>query len=197
MSTKKLDYKTLSTEELQVEHSRLCALAHDNQQSISEELTAEFDDKEAGENICRQIRNQLDDAGIDTGVAEVAEEAHNAPAKVKKAKTKQAASGDAAAEKESTMATKTKKAATKSKAKKSAKKVAKKSASKKNGAAKKPREGKTSKVIALMKRAKGVTREEVLKVTGWKAVSMQQLAKSSGVKLKVDESERPYRYMVA
>jgi hypothetical protein len=60
-----------------------------------------------------------------------------------------------------------------------------------------PREGnKTADVVALMKRAKGVTRAEVLELTGWKAVSMQQLAKSAGVKLKVSE-ERPFHYKVA
>lgn len=58
-------------------------------------------------------------------------------------------------------------------------------------------ESKTSKVIALMQRASGVTREEVLKVTGWKAVSMQQVATNAGVKLKIDDSERPYRYRAA
>ena len=73
--------------------------------------------------------------------------------------------------------------ATKSKAKKTTKTV------KANGST-----GKSAKVIALMKRPNGVTRAEVLAVTGWKAVSMQQLATSAGVRLKVDDKERPYRY---
>jgi hypothetical protein len=64
-------------------------------------------------------------------------------------------------------------------------------------AAKKSTNSKTQKVIALMKRAAGVTREEVLKLTGWKAVSMQALAKSAGVTLKIDNSEQPYRYRAA
>jgi len=58
-------------------------------------------------------------------------------------------------------------------------------------------ENKTAKVIAMLKRPSGVTRTEVLKVTGWKAVSMQQVATNAGVKLKIDDSERPYRYRAA
>jgi 3-methyladenine DNA glycosylase Mpg len=79
--------------------------------------------------------------------------------------------------------------ATKAKAKKTtAKKTVKKTAKKTNGS------GKSEQVIALMRRANGVTRAEVLELTDWSAVSMQQLAKSAGVKLTVDKSERPYRY---
>jgi hypothetical protein len=53
-------------------------------------------------------------------------------------------------------------------------------------------DNKTQKIVALMKRASGVTRDEVLKLTGWKAVSMQALATSAGVTLKVANKERPY-----
>jgi len=88
------------------------------------------------------------------------------------------------------------------KAKKSAKKAktaktaASKANGKANGAAKRgPRaESKTAEVLKLMKRAKGVTRAEVLELTGWTAVSMQKLAQNMGVKLKVSE-ERPFHYM--
>jgi hypothetical protein len=49
---------------------------------------------------------------------------------------------------------------------------------------------KTAQVIALARRAKGVTRKEVLAVTGWQAVNMNAI----GVKIKIDKSEFPYRY---
>jgi hypothetical protein len=88
-------------------------------------------------------------------------------------------------------AKKSAKPATKKVAKKVAKPATKKVAKKSNGNG----SNKTQQVLALMRRAKGVTREEVLKLTGWKAVSMQQLAKSTGVTLKVDDSERPFHYM--
>lgn len=85
------------------------------------------------------------------------------------------------------MAIKKTKATKKSTAKKGS---AKKTAPKARG------NSKTAKVVALLKNG-GCTREQVLKLTGWKAVSMQQLAKSSGLKLKVDESQRPFRYKAA
>jgi hypothetical protein len=81
--------------------------------------------------------------------------------------------------------------ATKSKSK------AKKTTAKKttNGkSAKAPRENKTAKVVALLQRAGGVTREDVLAATGWKAISMQSVAEKAGLKLKVDESKRPFVY---
>ncbi len=55
---------------------------------------------------------------------------------------------------------------------------------------------KTAKIVALMQRAGGVTRAEVLKVTKWKAISMQQVAEKAGVKLRVDTKERPFKYRV-
>jgi hypothetical protein len=81
--------------------------------------------------------------------------------------------------------------------KKAAKKTSTKTTAKKktNGGSKAG--GKSAQVIALMQRPKGCTREEVLVLTGWKAVSMQQLATNAGVKLKIDDSERPYRYRTA
>jgi len=70
--------------------------------------------------------------------------------------------------------------------------------SKKSTTKAKPGENKSAKVIAMLKRPSGVTREEVLKVTGWKAVSMQQVATNAGVKLKIDDSNgRPFRYRAA
>ena len=55
-------------------------------------------------------------------------------------------------------------------------------------------DNKTQKVIAMLKRASGCTREQVLKATSWKAVSMQQMAAAGGLKLKTDKSERPFVY---
>jgi hypothetical protein len=54
-----------------------------------------------------------------------------------------------------------------------------------SGGAKK--ESKSAKVVALLQRASGVSREEVSEVTGSKAVSMQQLAASARVKLKLEK----------
>ena len=79
---------------------------------------------------------------------------------------------------------------------KTAKRVAKKAGRNSARVAKPRGDGKSAKVVEMMKKNCGVTRAQVLKATGWKAVSMQQLAKSAGVKLKVDESERPFRYSV-
>jgi hypothetical protein len=81
------------------------------------------------------------------------------------------------------------------KAKKASKTTAKKANGGTGGTVNLSKIIKSAKVIALMKRAKGVTRAEVLELTGWKAVSMQQLAKSGGVKLKIDKKEKPYRYL--
>ena len=59
------------------------------------------------------------------------------------------------------------------------------------------KETKAAKVIALLRRPSGCTREQVLEATRWKAVSMQQQAAAAGLKLKIDDSERPYRDRVA
>ena len=53
---------------------------------------------------------------------------------------------------------------------------------------------KSAKVVAMLKRPNGVTRDQVLKATGWKAISMQQVARNVDLKLKVDESKRPFVY---
>ena len=53
---------------------------------------------------------------------------------------------------------------------------------------------KNEQIIKLMRRTNGVTRAEVLELTGWAAVSMQQQAKAAGVRLKIDKSARPFRY---
>ena len=77
--------------------------------------------------------------------------------------------------------------ATKSKSK------AKKTTAKKTTAAKangKPRsESKTAQVRAMLQRASGCTREQILELTGWKAVSVQQVAEKAGLKLKMEKVE--------
>jgi hypothetical protein len=65
---------------------------------------------------------------------------------------------------------------------------------KSNGKTAKPRQNKLAKIVALLKRPGGCTRDDVLKATGWMAVSMQQQARAAGIKLKVDDSQLPYRY---
>jgi hypothetical protein len=78
----------------------------------------------------------------------------------------------------------------KTKAKKT---TAKKTATKKvNGG----KSNKSAKVVAMMRKVGGTTREEILKVTGWKAVSPAAVAAGSGFKIKIDTSERPYRYTI-
>jgi cytoskeletal protein RodZ len=205
--TKRLDYRAMTIEDLQVAHSEMCALAHDAKVTVSEELTVDFETQEAGVNICRQLRNLLDDNNVEIPVAEGAEQEQDAAAPKSKKKSKakkkaeakpsrlapqEAGHNAAQQEKENTMTTKTKKSAKKAKAPKATKaKTAKKATAKRT----KGGTGKTAKVIAMLRNG-GCTRAQILKATGWKAVSVQQLAKSAGVKLKVSD-ERPFRYSVA
>jgi hypothetical protein len=85
--------------------------------------------------------------------------------------------------------------ATKSKSK------AKKTTAKKttNGkSAKAPHENKTQKVIAMLKRPSGCTREQVLEVIKWKAISLQGVADKAGLKLKLEKVEgKPIVYRAA
>lgn len=81
------------------------------------------------------------------------------------------------------------------------KKVAKKKAAKKKVAAKKktapktktkrastgPRGDKTLEIKRLLLRKNGCTRKDVLASTGWKAVSMQAMAKACGLKLRQEK----------
>jgi hypothetical protein len=61
-----------------------------------------------------------------------------------------------------------------------------------------PRKGSLlAKVAGMPQRPEGCTREDVLAATGWKAVSMQQMAAQAGLRLKIDHSARPYRYRAA
>ncbi len=205
--TKEVDYVSKSLGDLQEIHSRLCAEADGLGVTLPDGLTVDFDSQERGVEICRELASMIAASRANSGVAEGSDIGHKGsgskPAKKRaSAKTKGAAPKSATKETStgvSPMTAKTKTA--KKPVKKAVKKTAKKAAAAKNGVAKKtrkPREGnKTADVIALLKRAKGATRAEILELTGWKAVSVQQLATSAGVKLQVDESERPFKYKVA
>jgi hypothetical protein len=61
---------------------------------------------------------------------------------------------------------------------------------------KRPANGKskTAVVLAMLRRPNGCTRAQVLSMIDWQAISFQQLAKAAGVKLRVDESKRPFVY---
>jgi hypothetical protein len=71
--------------------------------------------------------------------------------------------------------------ATKSKAKKT---TAKKTNGTKSALRK---EGKMARVRALMARSSGATREQILELTDWKAVSPQQIAEKAGLKIKLEK----------
>jgi hypothetical protein len=70
---------------------------------------------------------------------------------------------------------------------KKAKKAVKRPAPKVNG-------NKVEQIASLLRRPNGCTRADVLAATGWGAVSMQAQAKAAGIKLKIDKTERPFRY---
>lgn len=202
MTAEEIDYVAMTIEQLYEAHSKMCAIAHRGGVALPEHLTAEFADQESGARICVELRSFLDGAGV----ADVPEQEHSAPVpKQKKKRAVREPANEVSTGVSPMTATKTK-TKTKTEAKKAAKKPAKKvtqkkTAAAKSGAAKKTRTPRgvdtlVSKVVTLMKRAKGVTREEVLKLTGWKAVSMQQIADGQGVKLKIDKESRPFHYMV-
>jgi hypothetical protein len=163
---------------LQVKHNELCAKAHGLGIAIPDDLAIEFESEATGEFICASLEKLIRAADTADGTtAQDDGQATTAPKVKSKSKTK--------AKQESVemtvVATTTKKPAAKKAKKAGAKKV----------------DNKTAQIIALMKRAKGVTRVEVLKVTGWKAISMQAIARSHGIKMKVDESSRPFHYKAA
>jgi hypothetical protein len=51
---------------------------------------------------------------------------------------------------------------------------------------------KDAEITTLLKR--GCTSEEVLRVTGWKAISMPAMAKKLGLKLRIEKGVKPFRY---
>jgi hypothetical protein len=88
-----------------------------------------------------------------------------------------AASAADAAEKESPVASKTK-----AKTKRAPKAKAA------NGSG--PRKGSTQEIMyKLLTRGKGCTRPEILKATGWKAVSVQQVCAALGLKIKMEKKK--------
>jgi hypothetical protein len=83
---------------------------------------------------------------------------------------------------------------------KSVKKTTAKKTAKKTAAPKKINGGKSNKsarVIAMMRKAGGCTREDILQATGWKAVSPAAIGESSGFKVKINTDQRPYRYLIS
>lgn len=56
--------------------------------------------------------------------------------------------------------------------------------------------GKAEEVVAMMRKPGGVTKKEVLKAIGWKAISFQQQAAQCGVTVEIDKSCDPWRYIV-
>jgi hypothetical protein len=54
-----------------------------------------------------------------------------------------------------------------------------------------PAYGDTRQTIhSLLLRVRGCTRADLLKATGWKSINVY----AQGIKVRVDKSERPYRY---
>lgn len=200
--------KTL--EVLQEDHSRLCAEAGDLGLSVPEDLTVDFDTAEVGATVVSNLEALIRKfrTGVDEAVADAAEEAHsetdNTPPAPRKAQAKKQPGTKAVPAKGKkagvTTVTKTpKKVAAKKAVKTKAKKTVKKAVAKKaktNGTGKKRAakgDGPVAAVVAMLKSAKGCTRADILKKTGWKAVSVQQIAEGAGLKLKVSE-ERPFTY---
>lgn len=96
------------------------------------------------------------------------------------------ASGDGAAQKGTKMKAKAKKKVAKKKV------AAKKTATKKSTG---PRGEKTLKVKSLLERKNGCTRADILEATGWPSVSVQAMAKATGLKLrKTKEKGEATRY---
>ena len=54
---------------------------------------------------------------------------------------------------------------------------------------------KSAKVISMLRRKSGATREQILAATGWKAVSPAAIAR--GLQVIVDVEQRPYRYRIS
>lgn len=189
---------------LHEKHSALCATAHKANVEMPSDLTVDFDDVEVGRTVCASLEALLRDRGVADG-ANIGQGGPDAgaggegkkPSRPKRQKKPPAVA--TAHNEESDMSTTAKKTKTKKSTAKKAKANARKpvkGATKK--AASKPRgEGKTAEVGKLLKRASGVTRAQILELTGWKAVSVQQLATSLGVKLKIDETKRPFVYRAA
>lgn len=60
----------------------------------------------------------------------------------------------------------------------------------------KPPPASAVRVVEMMKRPGGVTKEEVLKELKWVAISFHQQAAFCGVELEINKSSKPWKYMV-
>ena len=60
-----------------------------------------------------------------------------------------------------------------------------------------PTGSKLEQIAALLTRKEGCTREDILKLTGWKAVSVPAQAKAAGLTLKQEKAGRAFRYFAA
>lgn len=153
--------------------------------------------------------DNIDD--IVQGFEPIVETSKESPVKApKKAKAKAAAKPKAKPAKKATPKKKPAKKAVKKTAKKAVKKTGGKPGAKRkaikvdakgkpiNSWAKRKADPRKETLLAeafrLMKRKLGATREELIEVLGWKAVSPQQI---TGNAVKVDKSERPFRYKLA
>lgn len=56
---------------------------------------------------------------------------------------------------------------------------------------------KLEKIVGLLKRPEGCTTKDVLRATGWPAVSLPQQAKAAGIKLKKEKDGKFTRYRAA
>lgn len=59
------------------------------------------------------------------------------------------------------------------------------------------KQSKVALIVALLTRKEGCTAADVLKATGWTAVSMPAQAKAAGLKLKVEKTGKVHRYRAA
>lgn len=172
---------------LHEEHSRLCAKAVADGIVVPEDLLADFDTADVGRAIV---------ASLEKIVTDTSDAAVPVPNKAKAKSKNKSPTKKAAAVKRAT-AKKPVPQQQESKVSKTPKKV-KKAVAKKATAKRAKRDGSTSaKVIAMLRRKGGATRSQILQVTKWKAISVQQVAKGQGVKLKIDTSKRPFHYMAA
>jgi hypothetical protein len=199
------DYKTMTTEELQVAHSEMCAAAHDAGVEVPEELTVDFDEQEAGAEVCGRLLDLLRGAEVVSptieGLAEGYGEAQGAQApepkkkraRAKRAKVNDEPAADAAQQQESEVAkSKAAKKSTAKKAKGAKKVVAKKAATAKgkkatgNGV----RPGSKLDILrGLLTRKSGCSHEEACKALGWTSVSMGLQANKLGLKMRREKTK--------
>ncbi len=195
-------------QKLHERYSELYARAHQLDLMIPNDLTVDFETVEVGRTVCASLTellrfHEVPEEETSDDVAGAASEEETAPKVVtRKASRKKATPKveaqpasitEAKQEKDKTMPN-TKKASV---AKKASRSTARKAVGKvsKKVVTKKKTGDKIGKILALLKH--GATRPQILKLTGWKAVSVQDIANRAGLNLKVDSKERPFKYKVA